>query len=62
MDTTFENINNYSGKGAAPSSKTGGSFSPYELLRKAKKTESAMVGLQESSRRYDREFRTFLRL
>ena len=50
MDTTFENINNYSGKGAAPSSKTGGSFSPYELLRKAKKTESAMAGLQESSR------------
>ena len=37
MGTTFENINNYSTKGAAPSSKTGGSFSPYELLRKAKK-------------------------
>ena len=34
-------------------------FSSHELLRKAKKTESTIVGLQESSTRYDRDFQTF---
>ena len=37
----------------------GGWFSSHELLRKAKKTESTIVGLQESSRRYDKEIQTF---
>ena len=41
------------------SNKIGGWFSSHELLRKAKKTESIIVGLQESSRRYDRDFQTF---
>ena len=59
MDTTFEKIFNYSGKCATPSNKIGGSFSSHELLRKAKKTESTIVDLQESSRRYNRDFQTF---
>ena len=59
MDTTFEKIYNYSGKYAMPSHKIGGWFPSHELLRKAKKTESTIVSLQESSRRYDRDFQTF---
>ena len=55
MGTTFEKIYNYSGKCAAPSNKIGGWFSSHELLRKAKKTESTLFGLQESSRRCDGE-------
>ena len=62
MDTTFEKIYNYSGKCATPSHKTGGWFSLHELHRKAKKTESTIVGLQESLTRYDRDFPTFLLL
>ena len=58
MDATFEKIYNYSGKCATSSNKIGGWFSSHELLRKAKKTESTIVGLQESSRRYDRDFQT----
>ena len=42
---------NYSGKCATPSHKIGEWFSAHELLRKAKKTESTIVGLQEGSRR-----------
>ena len=56
MDTTSEKIYNYSGKYATPSYKIGGWFLSNELLRKAKKTESTIVGLQVSSRRYDRDF------
>ena len=59
MDTTFEKIYNYSGKCATQSNKIGGWFSSHELLRKAKKTEYTIVGLQESSRQYDRDFQTF---
>ena len=59
MDTTFENINNYSRKGSTPSNKIGGWFSPHELFRKTKKTESTIVGLQESSKQNDRDFQTF---
>ena len=55
MGTTFEKIYNYSGKCAAPSNKIGGWFSSHELLRKTKKTESTLFGLQESSRRCDGE-------
>ena len=59
MDTTFEKIFNYSGKCATPSNKIDGSFSSHELLRNAKKTESTIVGLQDSSRRYDKDFQRF---
>ena len=59
MGTTFEKIYNYSGKYVTPSLKIGGLFSSHELLRKAKKTESTIVDLQESSRRYNRDFQTF---
>ena len=62
MDTTFEKIYNYSGKCATRTQKTGGWFSLHELHRKAKKTESTIVGLQESLTRYDRDFPTFLLL
>ena len=56
MKTTFEKIDNFSGKCATSSLKIGGWFSSHELLRKAKKTESTVVDLQKSSRRYDRDF------
>ena len=46
-------------KCASPSNKIGGWFLSHELLRKAKKTESTIVSLQESSTRYDRDFQTF---
>ena len=59
MDTTFEKIYNDSRKCATPSHKLGESFSSHKLLRKAKKTVSTIVGLPESSRRYDRDFQTF---
>ena len=59
MDITFEKINNYSGKGSTPSNKIGGWFSPHELFRKAKKTGSTIVGLQESSRQNDIDFQIF---
>ena len=59
MDTTFEKIHNHSGKCATPSNKIGGRFSSYELVREAEKTGSTIVGLQGSSRRYDRDFQTF---
>ena len=59
MDTTFEKIYNYSGKCATPSYKIDGWFSSHELLRKAEKTESTIIALQESFRRYDRDFQTF---
>ena len=59
MDTTFEKTYNYSGKCATPNNKIGGWFSSHERLRKAKKTESTIAGLQESSRQYDRGFQTF---
>ena len=59
MDTTLEKIYNNSGKCATPSHKIGGWFSSHELLRNAKKTESTIVGLQQSSKRYDRDFQTF---
>ena len=59
MDTTFEKIYNYFGKCKTPSNKIGGWFSSHELLRKAKKTESNIAVLQESSRRHDRDFQTF---
>ena len=59
MGTTFEKIYNYSGKYVTLSHKIGGLFSSHELLRKAKKTESTIVDLQESSRRYNRDFQTF---
>ena len=59
MDTTFEKIYNYSGKCATPSNKIFVWFSSHEQLRKAKKTRSTIVGLQESLRRYDRDFQTF---
>ena len=59
MDTTFEKIYNYSGKCATPSNKIGGCFPSHELLRKAKNTESNIVGLQESRRRSDRIFKQF---
>ena len=59
MDVTFEKMNNYSGKGSTPSHKIGGWFSPHELFRKAKKTESTIVGLQESSRQNDIDFQIF---
>ena len=42
-----------------PSHKIGGWFSSHELLRKEKKTESTIVGLQETSKRYDRNFKHF---
>ena len=48
-----------SGKCESLSNKIGGSFSSHELLIKAKKAESTIVGLQESSRRCDRDFQTF---
>ena len=59
MDTTFEKIYNYPGKCVTPSHTIGRWFSSHELHRKAKKTESTIVGLQESSRRYDRDFQAF---
>ena len=59
MDTTFEKIPNHSGKCATPSNKMGGWCSSHELVREAEKTGSTIVGLQESSRRYDRDFQTF---
>ena len=59
-DTTLEIIYNYSGKCAMPSRKIGGWFSSIELFKKVKNTESTIVGLRESSRRYDRDFKTFL--
>ena len=59
MGSTFEKIYNYSGKYVTPSHKVSGWFSSHELLRKAEKTESTIVDLQESSRRYNRDFQTF---
>ena len=56
MDATVEKIYNYCEKCAAPIHKIGGWFSSHELLSEVKKTESAIVGLQESSRQYDRDF------
>ena len=55
MDTTFEKIYHYSGKCATCSNKIGGLFSSYELLRKAKKTESTIATLKEILRRYHRD-------
>ena len=55
----LKKIYNYFGNCATPSHKFGGWFSSHELLRKAKKSESTIVGLQESSRRYDRDFQHF---
>ena len=55
----LKKIYNYFGNCAMPSHKIGGWFSSHELLRKAKKSESTIVGLQESSRRYDRDFQHF---
>ena len=52
MDTTFEKMYNYSGKCATLSHKIGGCFSSHGILRQAKKL-LVIVGLQESSRRYD---------
>ena len=48
MDTTFEKIYNYSGKCATSSHKIDGWFSSHELLRKAEKTESTIIALQET--------------
>ena len=59
MDITFEKIYNYSEKCATQSPKIGGWLSSHELLRKTKKAKSTIVGLQESSRRYDKGFQTF---
>ena len=55
MDTTFEKIYHYSGKCATCSNKIGGLLSSYELLRKAKKTESTIATLKEILRRYHRD-------
>ena len=57
--TTSEKIYNYSGKCATLIHKIGEWFLSHELLRKTKKIESTIVGLQESSRRYDRDFEIF---
>ena len=46
----LKKIFNYSGKCTKPSHKFRGCFLSHELLRKAKKTESTIFGLQESSR------------
>ena len=62
MDTTFEKIYKYFGKHATPSNKISEWFSLHELLRKAKEVESTIVGLQESSRQYDRDFQIFMLL
>ena len=58
MNTTFEKIYNYSGKCATQNNKIGEWFSSHELPRTSKKTESTIVGLQETSRQYDRDFQT----
>ena len=59
MNTTFEKIYNYCGKCATQNNKIGGWYSSHELLRTSKKIESTSVGLQETSRQYDRDFQTF---
>ena len=59
MDATSEKTSNYSVKCATSSHIFGRSFSSHELLRKAKETESSIVGLQERLRRYDRDFQLF---
>ena len=59
MDTTFGKMYNYSGKCATTSHKIGGWFWSNELLRKTKKVEPTIVGLQEILRHFDRDFQTF---
>ena len=58
----LKKIYNYSGKCAKPNHKIDGLLSSHELPRKAKKTESTIVGLRESSRQFERDYQAFLLL